>query len=84
MRSSYLSLLASLFVLVSSHPTQAAWTYQGTVASAAAGDQDTPAITSDGAGGAIIVWESFSGSENSIYAQRIDGSGSAVNPKSSK
>jgi hypothetical protein len=41
----------------------------------AAGDQERPEITSDGAGGAIIVWQDGRGASTQIYAQRIDSSG---------
>jgi|JFJP01.1.fsa_nt_gi hypothetical protein len=41
--------------------------------------QATPAITSDGAGGAIIGWEDYrSGNYYDIYAQRVNHSGSAM------
>lgn len=40
------------------------------------GDQKNPVITSDGAGGAIIVWhDNRSGSQSDVYAQRVDASG---------
>ena len=41
----------------------------------AAGDQLSPTIVSDGAGGAIVVWQdSRSGSANpDVYAQRVKG-----------
>ncbi len=43
---------------------------------AAAKTQEKPQIVSDGAGGAIIVWQDYrSGSRYDVYAQRIDGSG---------
>lgn len=45
---------------------------------AAAGDQQHPRITSDGAGGAIVLWEDLrSGTGFEVYAQRIDGTGAA-------
>jgi hypothetical protein len=34
-----------------------------------------PKTVSDGAGGAILSWERFDGSDINIYAQRIDGAG---------
>jgi hypothetical protein len=52
----------------------AMWDAAGVPVCTATGTQHDPKITSDGAGGAIIVWQdSRSGSD--IYAQRIDGSG---------
>jgi hypothetical protein len=40
------------------------------------GHQADPAITSDGAGGAIVVWHDYRGSGNwDIYAQRISAAG---------
>jgi hypothetical protein len=46
------------------------------VVCAAGGDQEKPKIISDGAGGAIIVWQDYrSGSKYEVYAQRINGNG---------
>jgi hypothetical protein len=39
------------------------------------GDQGYPQIASDGAGGAIMVWQDGRSSSDRIYAQRIDSSG---------
>ncbi|MCU0640276.1 MAG: T9SS type A sorting domain-containing protein [Candidatus Krumholzibacteria bacterium] len=51
------------------------WTADGVALSTAAGSQGYQAITSDGAGGAIVTWEdSISGSPD-IYAQRVNASG---------
>ncbi len=51
------------------------WTSDGVAICSAAGNQNSPTITSDGAGGAIIIWcDRRSGSSN-IYAQRVDASG---------
>ena len=41
----------------------------------AANDQDDPAITTDGEGGAIIAWVDNRGNNSDIYAQRIDKTG---------
>jgi len=47
--------------------------------SVAADNQQSPAIVSDGAGGAIIVWEDQrNGSNYDIYAQRLDANGQAL------
>jgi hypothetical protein len=54
------------------------WAGNGVAICTAGGDQYTPAITSDGAGGAIITWVDFRGGTYSdIYAQRINASGVA-------
>jgi hypothetical protein len=52
------------------------WTANGVALCAATGDQQLPAITSDGAGGAIVTWyDGRSGSNDDIYAQRVNASG---------
>jgi hypothetical protein len=38
-------------------------------------EQTNPMMVSDGAGGAIVVWEDYRSSDWNIYAQRIDGAG---------
>ena len=40
--------------------------------------QSSPHAISDGAGGAIVVWEDSRGGTKDIYAQRIDGFGSVL------
>ncbi len=47
----------------------------GWVISNAPNDQRKPAITSDGAGGAIVVWRDFRNNHFDIYAQRITSAG---------
>lgn len=51
------------------------WTLDGIAVCTATGDQEDPAITTDGAEGAILSWEDGSWEESDIYAQRINGSG---------
>jgi hypothetical protein len=52
------------------------WTVDGVPICQASDFQSEPTLTSDGAGGAIIVWWDFrGGANNDIYAQRIDGAG---------
>jgi hypothetical protein len=51
------------------------WTANGVAVSTAAGEQFTPAIATDGTGGAIITWND--GNFN-IYAQRINGNGNPL------
>ncbi len=41
----------------------------------AQGTQEHPCITTDGASGAIIVWQDIASSSSDIYAQRVDGRG---------
>ncbi len=52
------------------------WTTNGVAICNATNGQNFPSIVSDGAGGAIITWLDFrSGTNNDIYAQRINASG---------
>jgi hypothetical protein len=52
------------------------WTPGGIGVSASPGDQLTPAIDTDGAGGAIMAWFNFTvGVGSDIYAQRVDSLG---------
>ena len=52
------------------------WTADGVAISTATENQFSPALISDGAGGAIITWEDYrSGTNDDIYAQRVDASG---------
>jgi FlgD Ig-like domain len=51
------------------------WTADGVPACTAASEQDAPAATTDGAGGAIISWTDARDGLTDIYAQRVNGSG---------
>jgi len=51
------------------------WTTDGVPVCTAAGSQRDPTITSDGSGGAIIVWWDNRIANIDIYAQRINASG---------
>jgi hypothetical protein len=54
------------------------WTTNGVLLCNATGNQGSPTIVSDGVGGAIVTWQDYrSGSHYDIYAQRLNGSGSA-------
>ena len=54
------------------------WKDKGAAVCTAPGDQLSPIVVSDGAGGAIVAWEDERGGEGSdIYAQRIAASGTA-------
>jgi hypothetical protein len=57
-----------------------AWTHNGVVISDATDDQENPQLVSDGAGGAIIVWqdERYGMHDEDIFAQRIDVNGDTV------
>jgi hypothetical protein len=51
------------------------WTANGVALCAATGDQYSPAIVADGAGGAIVVWADGRSGAYDLYAQRISASG---------
>src|SRR5439155_16594153 len=51
------------------------WTPDGVALCTAANSQSGAQITSDGAGGAIVVWEDGRGSSHDIYARRVDAAG---------
>jgi hypothetical protein len=55
-----------------------AWATDGISLSVAAGDQGWPAITSDGAGGAIVAWHGGCGGSPGICAQRVHPDGSVA------
>jgi hypothetical protein len=56
----------------------ALWAANGVAVCAAALDQTYPAITTDGAGGAIITWQDNRSSNYDIYAQRMSAAGTAL------
>ncbi|MFM2376531.1 MAG: hypothetical protein RLZZ165_1628 [Bacteroidota bacterium] len=51
------------------------WTSGGLGISTASGHQEVQRVTSDGSGGAIIVWEDYRSGASDIYAQRINATG---------
>jgi hypothetical protein len=51
------------------------WTANGVALCTAAGDQQSPKIVSDGAGGAIVAWQDYRNGNWDIYARRISSSG---------
>lgn len=52
------------------------WTADGVPISTAAGDQLSPRLISDGAGGAIILWQDHRGGPSAdLYAQRVNSAG---------
>ena len=50
------------------------WTLDGVAVGTAGAQRDSPAITTDGAGGAIIVWRNLFGGSD-LFAQRVNASG---------
>ncbi len=68
--------LLLLSCLVRPVASLAQWVTDGTGVATLAGDQISPVLASDGAGGVIIVWhDRRSTTSNDIYAQRINASG---------
>jgi hypothetical protein len=51
------------------------WSLDGIAVCTATGNQNYPKIVHDGSGGAIVAWFDGRGSDNDIYAQRIDPQG---------
>ncbi len=51
------------------------WTPNGAAVCTAAGEQDCPAVTMDGEGGAIVCWVDGDWETSDIYAQRIGSDG---------
>jgi predicted lipoprotein with Yx(FWY)xxD motif len=51
------------------------WTADGVPLCTATGNQDYPAIVSDGAGGAIVAWFDMRSGVGDIYAQRVSADG---------
>jgi len=56
---------------------QPQWTANGVAVSVASGNQVSPVIARDGAGGAIMAWEDNRGANSDIYVQRINAAGVA-------
>jgi hypothetical protein len=54
------------------------WTSSGVAICTAASTQQYPELTTDGTGGAIIVWFDFRSTNYDVYAQRVDGNGNAL------
>jgi len=54
------------------------WTSDGVAVCDTTGEVYSPAIISDGAGGAMLVWEVHAGVNYGIYAQRVDASGTPL------
>ncbi|MCG3110892.1 MAG: IPT/TIG domain-containing protein [Candidatus Manganitrophus sp. SB1] len=54
------------------------WSADGVAVSIAANTQGAPQLVSDGTGGAIIVWQDDRDGAWDVYAQRVNGSGTAA------
>jgi hypothetical protein len=54
------------------------WPANGVAVCTEANDQGSPAITSDGAGGAIVTWWDFRSGNYDLYAQRVGAAGVAL------
>ncbi|UCF78355.1 MAG: hypothetical protein JSW03_09690 [Candidatus Eiseniibacteriota bacterium] len=54
------------------------WGVDGVAVCMAPGNQFSPQLVSDDAGGAIIVWGDGRGSDEDVYAQRVNGSGTPL------
>lgn len=54
------------------------WTANGVSVCSAIANQDHPVLTSDGSGGAIIVWNDARNGNPDIFSQRLNASGGAV------
>jgi len=75
-----LLFLSAFIVLVVPSLAEAQWVIDGRALCTAGNSQVSPAIISDGAGGAIVTWQDIrSGNNFDIYAQRVLASG-AVDP----
>lgn len=71
------ALLAALCLLLAPSLSRAQWQENGVPVATVTGDEQDCEIVSDGAGGSIIVWQTYYSYLNSpdIYAQRLDGQG---------
>jgi hypothetical protein len=75
----FVGCLALLLAGLLPTPTSAQWVANGNPVCGATGDQSDVKITSDGLGGAAMVWADYRfGPVPSIYAQQIDRTGAAL------
>jgi len=68
----YSLFLCSLLIIMSGRVLGAYWLPNGTPVCTLTTSQRSPAIASDGAGGAIIVWKDLRNGHWDLYAQRLD------------
>ncbi len=68
--------VAVSIVFIGAQALHAEWTNDGIPLGTASGAQDSPAITADGTGGAVIVWRDSRATVNTdIYAQAVTADG---------
>lgn len=72
------SILGFLLVLALIFTNQIFSQWQGNPVTQAETEQINPMFTTDGSGGTIITWQSFSGGKYQIYAQRMNSDGVAM------
>jgi hypothetical protein len=53
------------------------WTADGVVVCGAGGDQVTPVLSEDGAGGVVVTWQDGRGANQDVYVQRVNNAGAA-------
>jgi hypothetical protein len=72
-----LALIASIVITASitPRPASADWPTLGRAVSTAVKNQERPKVASDGAGGAIIVWQDARSKQVNIFARRVLASG---------
>lgn len=71
-------IILNFLLLVSASHVEAQWLPEGIAICSAPGAQGGPRIVSDGAGGAIVVWEDYRAGNWDIYAQRICNNGAVL------
>jgi hypothetical protein len=54
------------------------WAADGVAVCAAGGDQYSPVITTDEAGGVVVAWYDFRNGNTDIFAQRLNGAGAPL------
>ena len=74
-RASILAVSVLMLALLPSASAFASWQVDGNPISVATGDQSSPQLISDGAGGAIVTWKDSRSGNYDIYAQRVNASG---------
>jgi hypothetical protein len=78
-RGGFLAALGVATALLIHAPAAwAFWTPDGVPAGAGPGEQVTPVMVQDGAGGVIVVWSDSRPSTYDIYAQRLNSQGRAL------
>lgn len=59
-------------------PAAAGWPEHGVRLAATTANQFTPAVCSDGAGGAFVAWQDLRAADADIYLQHVDGAGAVA------